>query len=90
MGVVSEALVPGTWSLLEAIEGLVKPTNMLRMNSVDEARWLLAVDHLLEIAVEKGILEIGQAQETAMLSTTRIMVGLTTGLKVSSKSTLGC
>ena len=56
--VVSTALVPSPRSLLEAIEGLVEPTDMLRMIRVDEARWLLAVDHLVKITMEKGVLDV--------------------------------
>ena len=56
--VVSKALVPSPRSLLEAIEGLVEPTDMLRMIRVDEARWLLAVDHLVKITMEKGVLDV--------------------------------
>jgi hypothetical protein len=42
MHIVGEALVPSPRGLLEAVEGLVKPTNMLGMSVVDEAGRLLA------------------------------------------------
>jgi hypothetical protein len=58
MHVVSEALVPSPRGLLEAVEGLVKPTNMLRMSVIDEAGRLLAVDLLIKSAMKKGILDI--------------------------------
>jgi hypothetical protein len=58
MCIVGEALVPCTRGLLEAVERLVEPTNMLGMIGVDEARWLLAVDHLIKIAMKKGVLDV--------------------------------
>jgi hypothetical protein len=58
MHIVGEALVPHTRSLLESIEGLVESTDMLRPRRVDEARWLLTIDHLIKIAMEKGVLDV--------------------------------
>jgi hypothetical protein len=58
VSIVSEALVPCTRSLLEAVEGLVEPTDMRRVCGVDKARRLLAVDHLVKIAMKEGILDI--------------------------------
>ena len=58
MSIVGEALVPGSRGLLEAVERLVEPTNMLRTSRVDEARWLLTVDHLIKIAMKEGVLDI--------------------------------
>jgi hypothetical protein len=49
MHIMGEALVPSPRGLLEAIEGLVKTTNMLRMSVIDEAGRLLAVDLLCNI-----------------------------------------
>lgn len=50
--------MPRTGSLLQAIEGLLQQTDMIRCKGVDEARRLLAVDGLLKTAMEKGILDI--------------------------------
>jgi hypothetical protein len=54
MHIVGEALVPRPRGLLEAIEGLVKPTNMLRMSVIDEAGRLLAVHLLVKSKVGNG------------------------------------
>jgi hypothetical protein len=58
VGVVSEPLVPCARGLLEAVERLVKPTDVVRMSRVDEARGLNAVDLLVKIAMEEGILDV--------------------------------
>lgn len=44
-------------SLLQAIEGLLQQTDMIRCKWVDDARRLLAVDGLLTTAMVKGILD---------------------------------
>jgi hypothetical protein len=51
MHIVGAALVPSPRGLLEAVEGLVKSTNMLRTSVIDEARRLLAVDLLVKSAM---------------------------------------
>jgi hypothetical protein len=58
MRVVGEALVPRPGSLLQAVERLVKPADMVGASRVDEARWLLTVNLLVKSAMEKGILDI--------------------------------
>jgi hypothetical protein len=49
-----EALVPGLGRLLEPIQGLLQETNIVRFGRVNKAGWLLAVDSLLEVAVEEA------------------------------------
>jgi hypothetical protein len=44
--------------LLQAIEGFVQTTYMLRHAGIDESRRLLAVDNLIESATEESILDI--------------------------------
>jgi hypothetical protein len=51
MHIVGAALVPSLRGLLEAVEGLVKSTNMLRTSVIDEAKRLLAVDLLVKSAM---------------------------------------
>jgi hypothetical protein len=58
VGVVSETLVPGPWSLLEAVEGLVQTTYVVRTPGVNKARRLLTVDLLVKVAMKKGILDV--------------------------------
>ena len=58
MGIVCEALGPSSRGLLEAVDRLVEPTNMLRTSRVDEAMWLLTEDHLVKIAMKEGVLDI--------------------------------
>jgi hypothetical protein len=58
MSIVRETLVPGSRSLLEAVQGLVKPTNMSRMHGVDKARRLLTIDLLVKIPMKKCILDV--------------------------------
>ena len=53
-----KALVPRLGRLLEPVQGLLQQTNIVRFGGVDEAGWLLAVDSLLEVAVEEGVLHI--------------------------------
>jgi hypothetical protein len=49
-----EVLIPGLGRLLEPIQGLLQETNIVRFGGVDKAGWLLAVDSLLEVAVEEA------------------------------------
>jgi hypothetical protein len=44
--------------LLQAIEGFVQTTYVLRPAGVDESGRLLAIDNLVESAIEKGILDV--------------------------------
>jgi hypothetical protein len=44
--------------LLQAIERLVEMTDMLRLIRIHKTRWLLTVDNLINVAMEKGILDI--------------------------------
>jgi hypothetical protein len=53
-----EALVLGPRCLLEPVQGLLQETNIVRFGGVDEAKRPLAVDNLLEVAVEEGVLHI--------------------------------
>ncbi len=47
MEVGGELLVPSPWSLLEAVQGALQETNVVRVSRVDEAGRLLAVDRLV-------------------------------------------
>jgi hypothetical protein len=58
MSIVSKPLVPRPRCLLQAIERLVEQTNMLGSSRVDEARGLLAVDHLIKIAMQESVLDV--------------------------------
>ena len=58
MSVMSEPLVPRAGRLLKSIEGLVEQADMLRPRGVEEAGRLLTVNHLVEIAMEKGVLDV--------------------------------
>jgi hypothetical protein len=55
---------------------------------INDARRLLAVDCLVQMAVKKGVLHVQLMDrpraETTMLRTARMVAGLTTGLNVSS------
>jgi hypothetical protein len=55
---MGKLLVPSAGRLLEAVERLVKQADILGMSRVDEARRLLVVNHLVEIAMEKGVLDV--------------------------------
>jgi hypothetical protein len=58
MRIVGEALIPCPGSLLQAVERLVKPTDMVGASRVDEARRLLTVNLLIKSAMKKGIPDI--------------------------------
>jgi hypothetical protein len=58
VSVVGEALVPRPGRLLQAIKRLVEQADVLGPSGVDEARWLLAVDHLVKIAMQEGVLNV--------------------------------
>jgi hypothetical protein len=58
VGEVGKSLVPGPWSLFEAIEGLVQTTHIVRTPGVNEARRLLTIDLLVKVAMKKGILDV--------------------------------
>jgi hypothetical protein len=65
---------------------------MVRSSRVDKAMQLLAVNNLLKVAGKEVILHVqqGQQRKVAMLRTLRMVIGLTTRLNVSSKSTPCC
>ena len=50
-----EFLIPFPRGLFEAIEGLAKKTNMMRVLRMVKARGLIHVDELMKITVEKGV-----------------------------------
>jgi hypothetical protein len=82
-----ESLVPSSRGLLQSVQGLLQEADVICSGGVDETWWLLAVDRLVEVAVKAFFTSswwIGQAWETAMLRTVRMVACLTTGLKVSS------
>jgi hypothetical protein len=51
-------VVPRSWRLLQAIEGLIEPAHQLRVRKVNEAGGLRAVDRLRESVVEEGVLDV--------------------------------
>jgi hypothetical protein len=51
-------VVPRSWCLLQAVEGLVEPTHQLRVHRVNEASGLRVVDRLIECAMEEDVLDI--------------------------------
>jgi hypothetical protein len=83
----SEAVVPYSRCLLQAVEGLVEPAHQLRVRWVNEVGELRVVDDLRDCAMDEGILDIelvhGQPLEIARVSIVRTMAGLMMGLKVS-------
>jgi hypothetical protein len=56
--VCGKATVPDARSLLEPIQGLVEPADIVRMSRVLKATGLLAVNSLCQGAMEKRILHI--------------------------------
>jgi hypothetical protein len=44
--------------LLETIKRPLEEANMVRSSRVDKARWLLAVDCLLKVPMEEGVLDV--------------------------------
>jgi len=56
--VCGKALVPCSRSLLQTIERFIQHTNMIRSGGGDEARRLLKIDHLLEMAMKEHILDV--------------------------------
>jgi hypothetical protein len=58
VGEVGKSLVPGPWSLFEAVEGLVQTTHIVQTPGVNEARRLLTIDLLVKVAMKKGILDV--------------------------------
>ena len=53
-----ESLVPCPRCLLQSIQGLLEETDVIWSGGVDEARRLLAVDSLSEMAMEKCVLHV--------------------------------
>ena len=53
-----EPLVPRPGRLLESVQGLLQETDVVGSRRVDEARRLLNVDRLVQMAVKKGVLHI--------------------------------
>ena len=84
----NEALEPRPWCLTEAVEGFGEKAYGVRALRVDEARWLLAVDLLLKIAMEEGVGDVKLVSRPVCM--VQIVAGLTTGENVSPKSMPGC
>lgn len=55
---MSEPLVPRVERLLESVEGLLEQPDVLRTHRVDVAGRLLNVNHLVDIAMEEGVLDV--------------------------------
>ena len=53
-----KSLVPGLGSLLQAVEGALQQTHMIRKNRIDEAWEMLAVDGLLQMSMEESVLDV--------------------------------
>ena len=56
--VAGESLVPSPGRLLESIQGLLQQADVVRGGRVNEARRLLAVDRLLKMPMEEGVLHV--------------------------------
>ena len=56
--VCRKSLVPGSGSLLQAVEGALQRTHMIKKNRIDEAWEMLAVDGLLQMSMEKSVLDV--------------------------------
>ena len=50
--------MPRPGRLLESVQGLLQETDVVGSRQVDEARRLLNVDRLVQMAVKKGVLHI--------------------------------
>jgi hypothetical protein len=51
-------VVPCSQHLLQAVEGLVEPTHLLRVSRVNKAGWLTAINYLGECDMEEGVLDV--------------------------------
>jgi hypothetical protein len=51
-------VVPHSWCLFQAVEGLVESAHQLRVSRVNEAGGMRAVDRLGECAVEEDFLDV--------------------------------
>jgi hypothetical protein len=82
----SDYTKPG--GLLEIVEGLVELTDHVGVIRVDKPNGLGVVDHLRQGAMEEGVLHVELVDRPvlrqARARTVQTVVGLTTGLKVSS------
>jgi hypothetical protein len=58
MSIVSKSLVPHPRRLLQAVERLVEQADMLGPSRIVEARGLLAIDHLIKISMQEGVLYV--------------------------------
>ena len=56
--VAGESLLPRPSRLLESVQGLLQQADIVEGGWVDEARRLLAVDRLLEMPMEEGVLHV--------------------------------
>jgi hypothetical protein len=81
-------VVPSTRSLLQAIERLVEMKDMVRMIRIHKTERMLTVDDLINIAIEKGILDVKLTNRPGAgdvkMENQSNLAGLTTGLKVLS------
>jgi hypothetical protein len=85
--------IPSVGSLLQPVQRSVETADIVRMCGVLKTRRLCAENCLLECAIKKCILDVelvdGHCRESSRDRTVHTVAGLTTGLKVSSKLTLG-
>jgi hypothetical protein len=58
MSIVRKSLVPSPELLLPAVDRLVEQADVLGPSRVNEARWMLAVDHLVNIVMQESVLNV--------------------------------
>ena len=80
-------MIPCPRYLFKTINSLVKFADIMWMITINKALWLGHIDSLSKSTLEEGVVDIKLAERptsiTARLRTMRMVVGLTTGLKVS-------
>ena len=56
--IVSKTLVPGTRCLLQPIERFLQAAHIIRMMRIPKIQWLMHVDSLMKITMQKCILNM--------------------------------
>jgi hypothetical protein len=88
-----KSAVPGPGSLLQSVEALVETAHKIWTSDVNKTIGLCAVNSLIQSTMEEGVLDVKlmnwPIERESNCQNFRMVAGLTTGLKVSAKSTPG-
>lgn len=81
---LTKLMITNTWDLLETIDRFANFAHIIRIITINKSQWLNHENIFKQVTLKKNIINIKLTNKpTTILRTRRIVVGLTTRLKVS-------